>query len=512
MKSRLTQLLPLAVLLLAQVSVASEQSERLCSRGLIEFHTAHYTEALQLFDQAVRADPADVYARYYRGVTAGRLRNYAAAISDLRAVVTQAPTLEEAPLELGIALLQSNAPADALPWLQRAQGNPDTDAPASLYLGIAHLRLGQFAGAHASFAHAAAADPTLDLAVHYYQGVTAFREAQWKAAETQFTAVVNMSPDSAMGREARAFLSKLHEARPGGQRRYHLYASAGFQYDSNVVLAPSNEVLKSQLGISRQADGRAVLSAGGIYTPWQTDRSALSVGYEAYQTLHFKLTDFDIQDHRINVQLVHQVGRFQLGILGRYDYYFLKDQSFLQEATALPWLTLPEGRTGRTEVYYRMRRRDFLDQRFSLRNAFNHSAGARQYLYLGAPERYVALGYRYDHEAPVTHDIAAKSFEYDGHELDAGVGWVLPHGIAAEVDYAYRRQSYAAESRLNGATGDAAIDGREDDEHLIIVALHRQLTPWLGITAAYFGNLNNSNDLRYDYERHIASFTAEVSY
>ena len=38
-----------------------------------------------LFEQAVQADPNDAYALYYRGVTHGRLGDYDAAATDLRA-------------------------------------------------------------------------------------------------------------------------------------------------------------------------------------------------------------------------------------------------------------------------------------------------------------------------------------------------------------------------------------------------------------------------------------------
>ena len=43
-------------------ALASEQSERLYSRGLVDFHAGRYAEALKLFDQAVQADPNDPYA------------------------------------------------------------------------------------------------------------------------------------------------------------------------------------------------------------------------------------------------------------------------------------------------------------------------------------------------------------------------------------------------------------------------------------------------------------------
>jgi len=185
-------------------ALASEQSERLYSRGLVEFHAARYTEALQLFDQAVQADATDAYALYYRGVTHGRLGDNSAAARDLQAALAKKADLEQAPLELGGALVQDGKYAEALPWLDRAQQKTDTDAQASLFLGIAQLRLGQTSAARRNLARAAGKDPNLGLSAHYYLGIADYRDGNWTQAETQFTTVTSMSADSAMGREAAA--------------------------------------------------------------------------------------------------------------------------------------------------------------------------------------------------------------------------------------------------------------------------------------------------------------------
>src|SRR5262249_7134088 len=152
-----------------------------------------------------------------------------------------------------------------------------------------------------------------------------------------------------------AFLDRIRQGRGA---RYNLYGAVGFQYDSNVVLAPSGDVIK---GIGRQSDGRATIDVGGTYVPWRNEYTVLSVGYEFYQSLHFKLTDFNLQDHRPNIGIAVDAGIFQLGLQGRYDYYLLDTDSFLDEVTGLPWLAIPEGDIGRTELFYRLRRRQFRD-------------------------------------------------------------------------------------------------------------------------------------------------------
>jgi tetratricopeptide (TPR) repeat protein len=497
MRNPSTRLLAIAVLLVAQVALGSEQSERLYSRGLVDFHAQRYSEALALFEQAVQADPSDPYALYYRGITHGRLGDYSAAATDLRAALAKKPDLEQAPLELGAALVQTGNSREALPWLETAQRNPTTNGQASLFLGIAQLRLGDLDAARANFTRAAAADPTLDLSARYYAGVADYRAGRTDDAQAKFSAVATSSPDSPLGHEAAAFLERLQAS--GAPPPYQLYAGVGFQYDSNVVLAPSNEALKNQLGISRQSDGRFTLNAGGIYTTAVPNTPLyLSLGYDFFQSLHFELHQFNLQDHRGMVQLTGTQGPVQFGMLGRYDYYFLEEQSFLQEGTALPWVSVNEGSDGRTEVFYRMRRRDFLKLPFNgLNDGFNHAAGIRQYVYLFSPDRFLAVGYRFDTEDPI--NAQGNQFGYDGHEINVGLGWTFPRGIATEADYAYRHETYAQQSA-----------GRQDNVNEVVVAISKEVTAHLRVTAAYFGTVNNSNQPVFQYDRNVGSLAFEV--
>jgi hypothetical protein len=300
-----------------------------------------------------------------------------------------------------------------------------------------------------------------------------------------------------MGKEALEFIDNIrHGGRPLGE----VYGLLGMQYDSNVVLAPGDDQSKADLAISKQADGRGIISAGGVLNAYRSRTAQLSLGYEFYQSLHFELTDFNLQDHRLSTQAVGNAGPFQFGLLGQYDYYRLDTDSFLQEGTGLPWVGINEGDVARTEVFYRVRRRDFLQLRFSeLRDAFNHAAGIRQFAYLGAPDRYAVAAYRYDHESPI--NALSDAFGYDGHQVEGGLGWRLPIAITAEAVYAYRHEDYAPDS-----------NDRRDHEHQIAVSLHRRLTELLAVSLAYLGTFNNSNKPEFEYDRHIGSVALEVRF
>jgi len=492
------------LLCLATVASASESAERLYSRGLVEFHAQRYPQALALFEDAVREDPNDSYALYYRGVTHGRMEKYEAAIADLQAALERRPDLAQAPLELGVALVQNGQNTEALPWLEQAQRNQEQRAMATLFLGIAHLRLDQPAQARPLFVDAGA-DPSLDVASRYYQGVVDFREAKWTDAQEQFEYVVATDPGSAYGREAASFIDRLRTS--SAPPKYRLYGGVGFQYDSNVLLAPSDNAIKQQFEVGKQEDGRFTLNGGATYSLLRTDNVNLSVGYDFFQSLHLDLHDFDLQDHRPGIQLVVDEGPVRIGILGRYDYYLRDGNSFLQEATAMPWITVAAGGEGRTEIFYRMRFRDFIEEPFDgVRDAFNHGVGVRQFIYLGSQERSLAVGYRFDSEDPT--NSFGDEFGYDGHEVNGGLAWTFPWEISAEADYLFRHESYSTESSSESPMGSK----RRDKEHNAIVVFSKILTPYLRVTTAYFLAINDSNKDAFEYDRHIGSLAFEVRY
>ncbi|HVN87277.1 MAG TPA: tetratricopeptide repeat protein [Candidatus Binatia bacterium] len=481
---------------------ASEQSKRLTGRGLIEFHAGRYSEALQLFDQAVADDAADAYARYYRAVTRGRLNDLDGAITDLRVVLATKPDLDQAALELGVALVQTERYQEAMPFLQQAQRNEEVAAQASLFLGIAQLRLARNDEARGNFERAAA-DPQQRLAARYYLGIVEFQAGNWSKAVEQFNVVVDQEPNSAMGREAGVFLTRIRQGR-GGLRPYQVYGSVGMQYDSNVSLTPSNaSPFIKQVG---QSDGRITLATGGTYVPLRNDWAQLTLGYDFYQSLHFHLTEFNLQDNGPSVQLGFNTGRAQFGVLARYDYYLGSTNSFLQEATALPWLTIPERDYGRTEISCRVRRRDFKQAAYWSQDAFNFAPSVKQFVYLGSVERYVEVGYQFDRQDPVINGQRVKRsdaemFGYDGNEINTSFGWGWPV-FTTQLGYAYRHESY----------DNPASHGRRDDEHHLIFVARYYANDYLDFVAGYYGTFNNSNQTPFTYDRNIGSLSVEVRY
>ena len=485
-----------AIALLASpaTSAASEESELAIARGLVELHAGRYANALALFERAAKADPDDLYAHYYEGLALVRLERFAEAETALRSVVAAKPDLNEAGLALGIALVRTGQYREAADWLQKAQAAPDLDAEASLYLGVAQLRLGNAEAAQRNFERAASRDPSFAAAARYYQGVADLGSGSVDRARSHFESVVATSPDTEVGVEAAQYLRLMREGQLwNAARSYDAYGSVGFEYDSNVRL------VDTYLTTGGKADGRGVITAGGRYLLWPGERAQVSVGYDFFQSLHFDLTEYNLQDNRPSVQVLADLGRVRVGLLGRYDYYLREDDSFLGEASALPWLVVPAGEYGRTEVFYRFRRRDFKQQAYSHYTGYNQMPGIDQYVYLGSPARYVVAGYQFDYMNP---DDSDSPYGYDGHRIRSGIGWDVTDALSANAEYAFFYRTYGV---------PAPNSRRHDDEHWVVVASDLLLGEHVFVTLGYFGTFNSSYQTSnlddFSYTRHIVSLS-----
>ena len=510
-------LLALAALLLASRARASEQSEALSARGLIALNAGRTQEAIQLFDQAVGADPTDPYARYYRGNARAKLKDYPAAIDDLRAALAIKPDFAQAALELGVALTESGQYAEAIPWLEQARARPELDAQASFFLGLAQLRLNRPNEAQQSFERARTLDASLTVPARYYEGVLAYRARDFESATDHFNAVVQGSPDSAMGSEAQDYLELIEVGRPAN---YYLFGTLAFEYDTNVTLGPD---IPGAVVTTGEADGRAVLNGGAGYRLGSVGPFNLSASYEFFQSLQFELDQFNLQDNRPALQLAADFGRIYLGVIGRYDYYLLSDDSFLSETTAFPWVGLQEEGLGRTEVYYRMQRRDYKQLSFEVLSGYFQTGGIRQIVEVdGRYWKQFWIGYEFELTDPfgfvnVSNGTNSEQFQYASNALEIAGRWQLPYTIAAQAGYRYEGLNYNPASSVfppftGTADGVEVGPSRHDNDNRIVVSFERPLSEHWFVSATWFGTFHQSNKEFFEYNRQIGSIALQARY
>src|SRR5690606_24951169 len=137
----------LALLVGVTPAAANTRSQQLYAKALVPFQAQRWQDARVLLTEALRADPEDAVASYYRGLSNARLGATPDAIRDIERALAIRPDLKPAVLDLGILYFDAGQYPAAGQWLERAYRQPDTRFPAAFYLGMTRLRLGDNAGA-----------------------------------------------------------------------------------------------------------------------------------------------------------------------------------------------------------------------------------------------------------------------------------------------------------------------------------------------------------------------------
>lgn len=483
---------------------ASEQSKILYTRGLVDLNEGREEEALKRFDAAVDADARDPLARYYRGVTRGRLGDLDGAIEDLEAALRERPGIARAELELGAALLRAERPAEAAEHLGAARRDPDLAGRATLFEGIARLRMGDTDAADALLREAGE-ESDQHIAATYYRGVIEYQRGRHIRARNMLDEVVEADPGSPTAKEAQALLDEIGPL----DKPYDLSATTGFQYDSNVLLAPTGDSLQDDLLISDESDGRAVLSASGRWVPARTDYGRMQIGYDFYQSLHFELEEFNIQSHGVGGDFAGVGGDFDWGAYGWYDFHLLEGEKFLSRMTFLPWLGWRPSLDWRTEISARLRNDDFYGETYGVRDSSQGLYGLRQFYYYGE-DRFGWVGYRYDDVDSTSDAVASKRFEFGAHEFEAGVYWQVVPQAVVEANYAYRSERYdsASEVPFDGQPG--LLPRREDDAHRGQIALRLELTDHLSLVQGVAVTDSKSTQSEFTYDRIVGSIVVEA--
>ncbi|MBI1815775.1 MAG: tetratricopeptide repeat protein [Deltaproteobacteria bacterium] len=506
--------------LVAPVS-ANQRSQALYAKGLVPFHNGKWDDAYQLFDEAVKADPSDALALYYRGLTAARRGQPTVAIPDMEQAAKLRPRLAHLALDLGITYFDAGQFAQAKTWLDQAYATADDRLRAAFFLGMTCYRLREFDKASAYFAEAEK-DPELRANAHYYAGLVALQQGQTAEGRKQMEQAAQGRAESETAKSAQQFLSggSVRQPPAPGQpaaRPWSVYGDMRLEYDSNVNLGPNNSpVSGSNTG---KSDGDVALGFGGAYNLLDIDVARITASYDFYQSLFFTDSDFNLEAHQLRLQGTVPAGPVQLGLAGAYGYYLLGGDTFYQEGVVTPWVTIPEGESLSTQIYYAFRARNFILNTYNpSRDATNDAVGIRQYALLGAEDRILSVGYQFDKElveaAFLADDVTGvrhrNSFQYNGNQFDVSVELPLADVATARFAYLLRLEDYQFPDQF---AVPAYAFRRHDVENQIFASVFRDMTDYLQLGLTYIGTFNQSNiSDPYQYNRNVVSVGARLHY
>ncbi|MCX8073311.1 MAG: tetratricopeptide repeat protein [Candidatus Binatia bacterium] len=417
------------------------------------------------------------------------------------------PDLPHAWLDLGIAYLSLGKLDDARVALERAVEKGQERQVAQFFLGLVLYRQGNVSAAAELF-RAAQADPEVRLPAMYYEALLTARQGQAEAARPMLETVAREAAAAEIGQAAARYLEGIRWGlAPEAERAWSVAGRIALEYDSNVTLGPSTVTVVTPRDITEQADGRVVGVAALRYRFLSGAPFHLSGGYEFSQSVHFDLRRFDLQGHRLGLAATSQHDRWAYGASAAYNFFALDYSSFFHEGLLTPWAALRWSDQVATQAFLDFRGRDFLRRPYDPgRDAWNYSPGLRQYFGLGRPQGVFALGYRYEIEDTVSNGPQGRAFAYKGHVFDAEVHWLVADALQVESAYVYRRYDYD-----NRASGFGARK-RSDNAHEFALGLSYPLTEHAAWTIAYIGQVHDSNEPLFEYDRHIVSTGLQLKY
>lgn len=261
----------------------------------------------------------------------------------------------------------------------------------------------------------------------------------------------------------------------------------GVEYDSNI----------SVIELDQNTSTDDFAGAIDVEAEFETDvgkDTEFSVSYDFSQSLHFDVTDFDIQSHRGNVSLDHDFGPVTTGISYIYSYSTLGGDGFLTLQRITPSVA---GFVGK-KVYLRANY-DYTDKDFKNRmdrDATSNAVGLSAFYFLDGTTTFFSGGYRL-----VLEDGFDPRFDYDGHNFRIRFSHDIKIGekeIEFDMGWRYEKRDYENITPSIGAI-------RDDKRHRFEVNLEIPLTKSVFAILEYEYDNFKSNLPSADFNQNLAA-------
>jgi len=491
------------------------------TKGVTLLNQGLFQDAKESFQAALVIAPEYPEATYFIGLVEGRLGQYKDAAQHLSAALKGG--YKKAAFDLGIVLYRDRQYDEAIKaFKDAAVANPD-DSAVFLYLGRSYHALQKYEEAVAPLLRAAllAGDADLESAMEarYLAGVSYFQIEAYEEAGAEFENVIasvesisassteeqgkiesktdipppQMNTAEGIGQFASVYLKHIDEKTE--EKKWTLISSIGYQYDDNVVLSSSDNLLASS--ISRSADSRFTLFLRGDLRFFKWAPRGSGVGYSLYQSLHRALTQFDTQSHEINFYMPYQ----KSWLKGNADYLFrvikVNSENYLLGHQLRANAFFLHNAHRATNIDYKFQWSDFKDSTVfpinSERDGTRHELGIAEHLQ--QEKRRGSFGYSVALETAEKED-----WEYIGHRLFAGVKSSLPFSLRGSLDISYLGKRYRHPNSFSSTQ-----QKREDNVYGAEVGFRRPLFNKWDISLQYAYTRNDSTIALFDYRRDIFS-------
>ncbi len=465
-------------------------------QGIALYQRENNDEAAALLEKARKEDPNSTRAAYYLGITYKRMQRYPEARKNLLDAVNKNPKVKEALPELIEVLHELGDADEAQKWIGTAEEQGIRPAQTAFLKGLVKLKQGKNTEAIDSFKKAKELDATMAQSADYQIGLAYVKDSSFDAARKAFQEVIALDPNADISQYADEY-TKVLQQKAEADKPYHLHAGFFTEWDTNVILKPSDTASVNEVG--EEGDFREVVTAGGDYNHRFNDQYSLKAAYDFYYANQTDLNDFDVQSHTWTLSPSYNTKRAVFSVPFQYNYTLVdSNDPFLSSVSASPIVNFKVANNQIAQLGMRFQAQDYYSSIVDGaedRDGLRFAPGAGWYYLFKENKGSAGIRYEFD-----VNNTDGNNWDYYGNRITPSIQFVVPYvqklraTLAADLFFQNFRHSHTVFGQKRG-----------DEGYTLSTLLSYELTKNLDLQFRYTYVRHVSNLAIYDYDRHVFS-------
>lgn len=489
-----------AVFFLSIFQTSSAETNTDLDRGIKLYKQENFDEALPFLQKARKEDPASSLAAYYLGITYKQLQNYKEAKTQLIGAVSLTPKIKEALLELVETLYQLGETKEAMKYIEIAENEKIKEAQTAFLKGLILLKEGDNLEAVTAFEKAKQLDSSVSQAADYQIGIAYLKEKKFKEAKQVFKDVMVLDPNSSLADFSNQYVEAI-KRKEEVEKPFRLTVGAAGEYDSNVVLKPSDASVAAN--ITDQADWREVYTAVAEYRQKITDRFTLSPQYSLYRAHQNNIGILNVTSHTFTLIPNYNFDKGSTGLPVGYNYTDVGESKYLTTLSATPLVNYLFGNTNMAQLMFKYQKNDFSRSPVipdENRNSNYYAGGLGLYHFFSENKGFFGLHYELNKD-----DTKGINWQYLGNKFDVTVLYPFMKKFRASLAGQVFLQDF-------DHTNSVFNIKRNDKVYTASAMLAYNFWKEAELQFRYTYVKDNSNITVYDYDRNIYSLGLQYKF
>ena len=480
-------------------------------QGIDQYRQENYEEAVDILQKARKEDPRSTRAAFFLGLAYKQVMDYPKAVENLRDAVTLAPRIKEALVELVDVLYRIPGKAaldEAKKWIKIAETERIFPAKIAFLKGMLLQREGKNREAIRAFEQSKSLDPAYAQSAEFQIAQCYVRERDLKKAKERFAAAIRYNPQTDLAGFARQYedlvARRIHLERP-----FRFTVGMFGQYDTNLVLEPSNDALSAPG--THDASGVLNSSFRVDYMPMLKSPWLFNAQYTFQSSLHRRnVHTHDSYGNSIAVYPGYDFGNFALNLAASYSLIMVRNPSYkdyVQNLNIGPLFRKTFHKNHMIDIFVGWDRNAYLppvldpdDDRDS-----NGLDAYISWIWLFRKDALFNLRYEYNN---VNTD--GKWWDYEGHAFSANLTLPLIPRVKLQLSGEAVFNDY--DNKRPDLLPDGTVVSTERDDHIYTgtIGITWEFFKGTTLVAQYSRTRADSNIGIYDYDRDL--YTAGLEY